>query len=1397
MSCSVKVSHKEIILGRNPNCDIIVDDAKASRCHCGIVIEHGKCVLKDKNSFNGTRVNGVKVSEAVLKDGDVIEIAKHRFSYQNGIIYSYPDEYVRLGRKEKVDFGEFYSRSPRLMSTVKPGKIKIESPPAIGNKPQISWFRSIITMVIAVAFLAASVSSAIASSNHGSNSAYALLAPLSGATSLVFAVTSVFDYISQKKKFKLSQKKQKEKYEEYLNSIEKQVRGFTNEYRAAQTHINPNVNECAVFPIEHNSRLWERRISDGDFMCVRIGTGTVMSDYIVESPKQQLTLQNDPLLEAADKIAQRSKTIDNIPVVCDLASGGVVGIIGNKSDNYNVINNIIVQVSALHGYDEVKIALFADEKDYDEWSWIRWLPHTFDNEKVHRYIASNAKDGYEICELLKETISRGQEEASVNSETLTPFYLFIITDLLKYKSLNLVSDFAKTVPKDARAQFGFIYASPKFEWLPSNCSTIIDMRSAVFSIYSKQSQLEKTEFVPDRAEYPLERFSRSMLSIKLELSAGKTPIPNMVTFLDGIGVKKVDQINLAANWSQACTFKSISVPIGIGENDRRFEFDIHEKKHGVMGVVAGMPGSGKTEMAQTWLLSLMLKFSPSDLSFVLIDFKGTSLIQPFKNSPHLAGSISDIDTNIGRNLRALRAEIERRERVLDENTFKNINEYNKAFYAGKVKEKLPVLLIVIDEFAQFKKAYPDFGHVIDELTSKGRALGIFIILMTQKPEGVISPATEDNLKFRWCLRVANSSASREMLGPSHPEAAFITNPGRAFVKVGEGEVYEEIQSFWSGAPYRPYSKDPSQKVPPIALVDLLGRRHTFEDESTTTGFKSNKTQIDAVVEYVAKYVAENNIPSTRLIWREELPAQIALNDISDIGFNGIRWSEDSEELAPIVGLIDDPARQARYPLSLELSTDGHTIIYGAPSSGKTTFLHSLITSIAIRYSPDNVFIYAMDFGSWGLSKFSELPHCGGIVNSVDEEKFFKTINLLTEMLDARKKAFAKNMVGSIKAYREKTGEKLPYVVLVIDNFGQLLSQYPDTDQFFLRFLQEGGGYGMYIVATTGTVNSLSFKIKAYFKSSIALYQADPGDYVSIVGKTGDLMLSGNIPGRGFVRDGYVMEFQTALPCNGETEGEISSTIVKLCSLMAQAWHGTTPNVIRTMPETIPFGSVRAENIAIGLDCESIEPVSIGFSKYRTLLISGTPGSGKTNLLEVICMQLDKADSRTVVATPKGDFDSGCANGCIVCSSGDEIDKEIEVIKDELSLRKSRKESTDNATFNPIYLLFDDWDKCFAMIDDLTVKRLKSFISMGEGLGVYIIVTIGNEQLGKLHSQGEQVLNALANAGQSVVIGKSFDSHHPIDAELTYTEKKSELGSYEGYLVDDEKARKIKIMSKER
>ena len=98
-----------------------------------------------------------------------------------------------------------------------------------------------------------------------------------------------------------------------------------------------------------------------------------------------------------------------------------------------------------------------------------------------------------------------------------------------------------------------------------------------------------------------------------------------------------------------------------------------------------MPGSGKTEMVQSWLLSLAVNYSPQDISFVLIDFKGTGMIAPFRSLPHLAGSISNLDTNIDRNLTAIQSEVRRREAIIDKysnKSIKNINDLNRSFAEG-------------------------------------------------------------------------------------------------------------------------------------------------------------------------------------------------------------------------------------------------------------------------------------------------------------------------------------------------------------------------------------------------------------------------------------------------------------------------------------------------------------------------------------------------------------------------------------------------------------------------------------------------------------------------------------------------------------------------------------------
>jgi len=125
----------------------------------------------------------------------------------------------------------------------------------------------------------------------------------------------------------------------------------------------------------------------------------------------------------------------------------------------------------------------------------------------------------------------------------------------------------------------------------------------------------------------------------------------------------------------------------------------------------------------------------------------------------------------------------------------------KLFKEGKVTEPLPHLLIISDEFAELKANQPDF---MDELVSTariGRSLGVKLILATQKPSGVVNDQIWSNSKFKIALKVQDVADSREVI--KTPDAAEITQTGRAYLQVGNNEIYELFQSAWSGAEYNP------------------------------------------------------------------------------------------------------------------------------------------------------------------------------------------------------------------------------------------------------------------------------------------------------------------------------------------------------------------------------------------------------------------------------------------------------------------------------------------------------------------------------------------------------------------------------------------------------------------
>lgn len=83
----------------------------------------------------------------------------------------------------------------------------------------------------------------------------------------------------------------------------------------------------------------------------------------------------------------------------------------------------------------------------------------------------------------------------------------------------------------------------------------------------------------------------------------------------------------------------------------------------------------------------------------------------------------------------------------------------------------------------------------------GRSLGIHLILATQKPSGIVDPQIMSNARFKVCLKVADKQDSIDMI--NKPDSALIKNPGRLYLQVGYDEIYECIQSGYSGADYVP------------------------------------------------------------------------------------------------------------------------------------------------------------------------------------------------------------------------------------------------------------------------------------------------------------------------------------------------------------------------------------------------------------------------------------------------------------------------------------------------------------------------------------------------------------------------------------------------------------------
>jgi len=1103
-----------------------------------------------------------------------------------------------------------YHRSPRIIYREPKEKKVIASPSSKPSKPSEQLMRTIIPPIVMIAGLSIV-------SIFQPRGIY-IIVMLSVTVTII--ILSIVSYVKSSKQYRIDMKDRTESYQEYLLNKTKELYETKNEQHHALTYHYPNIEEIKEMTLRVNARIYEKTMFHHDFLTYRVGLGKKDASFEIDFSEEEFTQDKDELMKEARELYDEYREIDQVPISTSLVEGPV-GYIGQRSLVLEQLQLMIMQTAFFQSYHDLQFIVVFPEEEYDDWAWMRWLPHASIKELNVRGFIYNDRSRDQILtslyQILNERKHVYEDKADTNEKTyFSPHYVILITDEKLVLDHTIMEFFDEDL---SDLGVSLVFVQDVLESLPEHVSTVIDIRDInTGNVLLEKSELVNQSFTPDHFpnEFKKELISRSLAPLN-HLQSLKSTIPEMVTFLEMYGVERIEDINLKNNWRKNETYKSLAVPIGLRGKDDLVYLNLHEKAHGPHGLLAGTTGSGKSEIIQSYILSLAVNFHPHEVAFLLIDYKGGGMANLFKDLPHLVGAITNLDGAASmRALASIKAELQKRQRMFGENDVNHINQYQKLVQEGKADEPMPHLFLISDEFAELKAEQPEFMKELVSTARIGRSLGIHLILATQKPSGVVDDQIWSNSKFKIALKVQDASDSNEIL--KTPDAAEITLPGRAYLQVGNNEIYELFQSAWSGADYRSDKDDLELVDTTIYSINDLGQYDIITKDLSGLGQKDaiekTQTELEAVIHYVNDFTIQENIDALPSPWLPPLAARIMLSEIIEKNYQE-QWQEPKQILYPIIGVGDFPEEQDQRPIHIPITKDGHLAVFSSPGYGKSSFIQTVIMDLVRTHSPSDLHIYLLDFGTNGLLPLRDLPHVADMMLIDEEEKIKKLLRRLEQEINHRKQLLRQVGVATMEIYEKATGETNPHMLISIDNYDAIReSEYVEEfERTIIQLAREGASIGIHLMITASRQNVLRMPLLSNIKTQIALYLIEEFEARNIVGKTDHK--TEEMPGRGLIKLEEPTVFQTALPTNGADTLAVIEAIQSEAKEMDAHWDGERPEAIPMMPEEVIDFNEFKENkkiraildegaLPLGLDYEHVEPLAFNFNHYGNLIAVG-------------------------------------------------------------------------------------------------------------------------------------------------------------------------------------------------
>ena len=1274
-----------IFIGRGERCDIQDTHGSVSTQHGFLTVHKPDQAEYTDKSSNGTFLNGHKIVHTTVRVqfGDML-------MFPSGLKLVYLGKILAVNSKNQLSrvtlskaavpqvpstrpSGDLpslyvqYHRAPRMLIRKEEQSIEIEPPLAKQAQAYPPLWQQVgpsATMVLPMmtSFLVMSGRSAAGLVMIGTSSALAVM-------------WGLINRRYRKKQDAEMEAKRISLYRQYIAETEATLRELnTREFQRLATTF-PNVGECVMLPSQlATHQLWNRMPTHDDFLEVRLGTGEVDLPSSIEFQAQKLSIIDDPLRSEPERLKQIYSHVADAPFTIRLRSESVVGILGD-SEAILFAQGLLMQIAALHSYHDVRIVVLTEESTASQWDWARWLPHVFTSEdRDMRMIASKPASVHEITRHLDEvlTMRRGSEEDNQNpsdDEDFDPRSLPLPHYVIFCTNYRLLED-EPVMRKLLTTQLGttVVMVAPSMEMLPKESHLIINLTSKPGFLHTSEGDTRTVDF-----EYPnrnlLQQFAQQIAPIRVHDAVESAAIPTLVSFLDIYGVRRVEDLDVWRMWSENRTYEGLRSIIGYTAGSRPFVLDISEKYHGPHGLIAGTTGSGKSVMLQTYILSLALNYSPDQIQFILIDYKGGGMADAFRNLPHVVGIIDNLQGEqvISRALASLNGEIHRRETLFKAMKVSDITEYSKQYGDDPNEVKLPHLIIITDEFAELKSDQPEFMKELVSASRVGRSLGVHLILATQKPSASVSDEIWANSRFHLCLRVQTVADSRDML--KRPDAAYIKGTGRCFIQIGNDESFDQVQTSYSGLTYDPNMPRPEEM--PRLLGDVGQPISAPKRRNKADADEKKKTQMEAVLARISEIAQQHGLDHSRQMWLPEMPGKIYFNNLDLFADNHVRDGKFANAPAGVqflLGLADDTAHQRYIPYVVNLTEIRNLMIVGLAGTGKTTAVQSIVYSLANQYDPEHLQMYILSLSSQTLRPLGEFPHVGDVVFENDNVEIRRLIAMLVREEDRRSELFAAAATDSFIEYNRSCAAQgkppVPAIVVFVDRFEQLRTMFENDDTTTARIsslIREGSGRGIHFVVTALAKTEVPYKLHDFF-TGIALQLSEraaysdvlplrvpyemppiarmPGRGLAALGKTlyeiqiGLAGLDFKAPQRsefaGFADlDRYIIE----MPLNFEDDLEDSTRadqVKAFASELSERWNGPLPQPIPRIPQQPTWQQFTQEplyaellktpfDIPVGYDFNEGTPAPLNLEENFSLFVTGPRRSGKTNLLKYFAL----------------------------------------------------------------------------------------------------------------------------------------------------------------------------------